>query len=114
MAYCRLQDCCCCGSAARSVWFALIIDGRVAAEEDLGHHSDQGGYQVPVREVPGRFAVAFSLAGEQRQLVLTVAQEVEAVLGRSTVFYDDWYTHWIAGPDADLLLQSIYRERAEL
>ena len=69
---------------------------------------------MPVREVPGRFAVAFSLAGEQRQLVLTVAQEVEAVLGRSTVFYDDWYTHWIAGPDADLLLQSIYRERAEL
>jgi hypothetical protein len=46
--------------------------------------------------------------------VLAVVQEVEGILGRSTVFYDDWYTHWIAGPDADLLLQSVYGERAEL
>ena len=46
--------------------------------------------------------------------MLPVAQEVEAVLGRSTVFYDEWYTHWIAGPDADLLLQSVYGEQAEL
>lgn len=66
------------------------------------------------REIPARFAVAFSLAGEQRLLVLAVAQEVEDILGRSTVFYDDWYTHWIAGPDADLLLQSVYGEKAEL
>jgi hypothetical protein len=69
---------------------------------------------VPVRDVPARFAVAFSLAGEQRQLVLPVAQEVEAILGRSTVFYDDWYTHWIAGADADLLLQGVYGKQAEL
>jgi hypothetical protein len=69
---------------------------------------------VPVREVPAQFAVAFSLAGEQRLLVLAVAQEVEAILGRSTVFYDDWYMHWIAGPDADLRLQSIYGKKAEL
>jgi hypothetical protein len=69
---------------------------------------------VADRGVPARFAVAFSLAGEQRQLVLPVAQEVEAILGRSTVFYDDWYTYWIAGQDADLLLQSLYGEKAEL
>ena len=69
---------------------------------------------MPVREVPVRFAVAFSLAGEQRQLVLPVAQEVEAILGRSAVFYDDWYEYWIAGSDADLLLQKLYGEMAEL
>jgi hypothetical protein len=69
---------------------------------------------VSAREVPTRFAVAFSLAGEQRQLILPVAQEVEATLGRSTVFYDEWYEHWIAGRDADLLLQSVYGEKAEL
>ena len=46
--------------------------------------------------------------------MLPVAQEVEAILGRSTVFYDDWYMHWIAGRDADLLLQSVYGEKAEL
>jgi hypothetical protein len=69
---------------------------------------------VFTRDVPTRFAVAFSFAGEQRQLVLAVAQEVEGILGRSTVFYDDWYAHWIAGQDADLVLQSVYREKAEL
>jgi hypothetical protein len=69
---------------------------------------------VPVRDLPARFAVAFSLAGEQRQLVLPIAQEVEAILGTSTVFYDSWYEHWIAGSDADLLLQKLYGEQAEL
>jgi hypothetical protein len=69
---------------------------------------------VSVREVPARFAVAFSLAGEQRQVVLPVAQEVEAILGRSTVFYDEWYEHWLAGADADLLLQDLYGEKADL
>jgi hypothetical protein len=69
---------------------------------------------VPLRELPTQFAVAFSLAGEQRQLVLPVAQEVEAILGRSKVFYDAWYEHWIAGLDADLLLQKLYREMTEL
>lgn len=64
--------------------------------------------------MPARFAVAFSLAGEQRQLILPIAQEVEAVLGRSTVFYDDWYEYWIAGTDADLLLQRLYGEGTEL
>ncbi|NMO52310.1 TIR domain-containing protein [Actinoplanes sp. TBRC 11911] len=66
------------------------------------------------RDVPDRFAVAFSLAGEQRQIVLAIAQEVEDILGRSAVFYDDWYAHWIAGQDSDLLLQSIYAQQADL
>lgn len=69
---------------------------------------------MTVREVPQQFAVAFSLAGEQRQIVLPVAQEVEAVLGRGKVFYDEWYDYWIAGEDADLLLQSLYAEKSEL
>jgi TIR domain len=64
--------------------------------------------------MPDRFAVAFSLAGEHRQLVLPIAQEVEAILGRSTVFYDAWYEYWTAGADADLLLQRLYGEQAEL
>lgn len=53
---------------------------------------------VPLRKVPGRFAVAFSFAEEQRQLVLEIAQQVDARLGQSTVFYDGWYEHWIARP----------------
>lgn len=46
--------------------------------------------------------------------MLPIAQEVEAILGRSMVFYDTWYQHWIAGWDADLLLQRLYGEMAEL
>jgi hypothetical protein len=46
--------------------------------------------------------------------VLPIAQEVEAILGRSAVFYDAWYEHWIAGSDADLLLQDLYGRMAEL
>jgi len=40
--------------------------------------------------------------------VLPIAQQVETRLGRSAVFYDDWYEYWIAGSDSDLLLQRLY------
>lgn len=69
---------------------------------------------VATREVPTRFSVTFCLAGNQRQLVLPVAKETEARLGRSTVFYDTWYEHWIADSDVDQLLQRLYRDRSEL
>jgi hypothetical protein len=46
--------------------------------------------------------------------VLPIAQELEAVLGRSTVFYDEWYEHWLAGADADLLLQDLYGHQCDL
>jgi hypothetical protein len=69
---------------------------------------------VVVHDVPERFAVAFTYASEQRKLVLPVAQEVERILGPSTVFYDKWYEHYIAGQDADLVLQKIYGENTEL
>lgn len=66
------------------------------------------------RTIPERFQVAFSLAGEQRKLVRQVAEAVENRLGRAAVFYDDWYEHFLAGGDADVLLQDIYGERSEL
>jgi hypothetical protein len=66
------------------------------------------------RHVPDRWLVAFSLAGEQRELVGAIAEEVERQLGPSTVFYDEWFEHLIAGNDADLELQRIYMERSEL
>lgn len=69
---------------------------------------------MPVREVPKRFQVAFSLAGEQREIVEALAIEVENRLGRSSVFYDKWFEHYLAGDDADLMLQLIYGERCDL
>lgn len=69
---------------------------------------------MPTRKLPERFLVAFSFAGEQRDLVSSIAEAVERRLGESTVFYDDWYEYYIAGDDADLKLANIYSERSVL
>lgn len=66
------------------------------------------------RLLPDRFLVAFSFAGEQRDLVRAVAEAVEKELGRDTVFLDEWFDYYIAGADADLKLQDIYSERCAL
>jgi hypothetical protein len=63
---------------------------------------------MPVRETPEKFLVAFSFAGEQRELVRSIAEAVEERVGRSKVFLDEWYEDWIAGSDVDSLLQNIY------
>jgi hypothetical protein len=67
-----------------------------------------------LRSVPHQFLVAFSFAGEQRQLIQSIAKAVEERIGHGTVFYDDWFEHYIAGDDADVRLQKIYGERAVL
>ena len=52
---------------------------------------------MQVRNVPERFLVAFSFAGEQRTLVSAIAHAVEEILGWETVFYDEWFQHYIPG-----------------
>jgi hypothetical protein len=69
---------------------------------------------MPARQLPDKFLVAFSFAGEQRDLVRSIAEAVEDVLGRGTVFLDEWFEHFIAGDDADLKLQKLYSEQCEL
>ena len=69
---------------------------------------------MPLRDVPEKFLVAFSLAREQRELVRAIAETVEKELGRATVFLDEWFEHYIAGHDADLKLQHIYGEQSDL
>ena len=66
------------------------------------------------RELPEKFLVAFSFAGEQRDLVRAIAEAVEKKIGRNNVFFDEWFEHFIAGHDADLKLQKIYGEQCEL
>lgn len=58
--------------------------------------------------------MAFSLAGEQRELVRAIAEEVEKILGCGTVFLDEWYEAHLAGADADLKLQRIYGSGCDL
>jgi hypothetical protein len=66
------------------------------------------------REIPEKFLVAFSLAGEQRALVRDIATSVEEQLGAGSVFFDEWFEHYIAGPDSDTRLQEIYTDKSEL
>ncbi len=49
------------------------------------------------RNLPEKFLVAFSFAGEQRELVRAIAEAVEQRLGRGIVFYDEWFEYYIAG-----------------
>jgi hypothetical protein len=69
---------------------------------------------MAARELPEKFLVAFSFAGEQRGLVRSIAEAVERSLGRGTAFLDEWFEHYLAGQDADLKLQRIYGEQCEL
>ncbi len=69
---------------------------------------------MSARIMPEKFLVAFSFAGEQRGLVRQVAEVAENRLGYGTVFFDEWFEHYIAGDSADLTLQSIYVDRCVL
>lgn len=66
------------------------------------------------RPLPERFQVAFSFAGEERNLVRQVAEAVEQLLGVGTVFYDEWYEGFLSGTSSDLKLQKIYGGTAEV
>ncbi len=69
---------------------------------------------MPASEIPEKFLVAFSFAGEQRDLVQSIATAVRERLGEETVFFDEWYQYYIAGDGADLKLQEIYCKRSIL
>lgn len=69
---------------------------------------------MATRKLPEKFLVAFSFAGEQRDLVNSIATAVEQRLGEGTVFFDDWFESHIAGEDAELKLQKLYSEQCEL
>ena len=60
------------------------------------------------------FKVAFSFAGEQRDLVRSIAEACEARLGLGTVFYDEWFEHLIPGSDAETFLQRIYDRQTQM
>lgn len=85
-----------------------------ASEKSLGNVPTGVFVFMAARKIPDRFLVAFSLAGEQRDLVRSIADAVEGMLGRQTVFLDEWYEHYLAGADVDLKLQNIYGSRSRL
>lgn len=60
------------------------------------------------------FDVALSFPGETRKYAQAVADRLTLLLGRSRVFFDDYYKSQLARPNLDTLLQDIYRNRSRL
>lgn len=60
------------------------------------------------------FKVALSFPGEKRLYVSNVAEILKEAMGDNKVFYDFDYQSQIARPDADTLLQNVYRNQSDL
>jgi hypothetical protein len=60
------------------------------------------------------FDVSFTFAGESRNIVEQVVKELEEILGKDHIFYDNNYISQLARPSLDILLQDIYRNRSKL
>ena len=60
------------------------------------------------------FDVSFTFAGESRDIVEQVVKELEEILGKDHIFYDNNYISQLARPSLDILLQDIYRNRSKL
>lgn len=60
------------------------------------------------------FKIALSFPGEQRSYVEDVARYLQAELGENSVFYDRDYQAHLAHPNADIILQNIYRRQSEI
>lgn len=60
------------------------------------------------------FDVSFTFAGETRGLVQNVVNELEKIINKENIFYDNNYISQLARPSLDTLLQDIYRKRSKL
>jgi hypothetical protein len=60
------------------------------------------------------FDIAFTFAGETRSLVEQVARELETIVKKDNIFYDNNFISQLARPSLDTLLQDIYRNRSKL
>ena len=70
---------------------------------------------LELRDMPADgFGVAFSFAGEQRELVADIAQECDNLLGENSVFYDEWYPHVLGGFTSDMFLQQVYGSQTQM
>ena len=52
-------------------------------------------FLCPFARFPEKFLIAFSLAGEQRNLVRLIAEAVETELGQPSVFLDEWFEYFL-------------------
>ncbi|HEY0829283.1 MAG TPA: TIR domain-containing protein [Bacilli bacterium] len=60
------------------------------------------------------FDVSFTFAGESREVVQRVVDELGKTRNTNCIFYDNNYISQLARPSLDTLLQDIYRNRSKL
>lgn len=60
------------------------------------------------------FDVSFTFAGESRDIVEQVVKELEKIIEKNNIFYDNNYISQLARPSLDTLIQDIYRNRSKL
>lgn len=60
------------------------------------------------------FKVAFTFAGESRDLVKKIADEVSKFFDRSEILYDEYHKADFARPQLDLYLQKLYHDCSDL
>lgn len=68
----------------------------------------------PVDITKHYFDVSFTFAGESRNVVEQVVDELVKIKGPDRIFYDNNYISQLARPSLDTLLQDIYRNRSKL
>ncbi|HEY9160991.1 MAG TPA: hypothetical protein VIS94_07900 [Desulfomonilia bacterium] len=68
----------------------------------------------PVDIIKQFFDVSFTFAGESRDIVEQVVRELEKILDKNRIFYDNNFISQLARPSLDTLLQDIYRNRSKL
>ncbi len=95
------------------------LDESTLADGDGPYRTDDEPPESPIRRglidvTRHRFDVALSFPGEYRSYVERVARQLAEVLGANACFYDKNFRAQLAVPDADVLLQEIYRGRSDL
>lgn len=69
---------------------------------------------LPVDITRHFFDVSFTFAGESWDVVEQVVKELEKIINKNSIFYDNNYISQLARPSLDTLLQDIYRNRSKL
>lgn len=82
--------------------------------QNIGIHLNGIKTSQPVDITKHFFEISFTFAGESRNLVEEVVNELEMIRGKDCVFYDNNYISQLARPSLDTLLQDIYRNRSKL
>ncbi|MBA9086579.1 hypothetical protein FHR92_003059 [Fontibacillus solani] len=82
--------------------------------QNIGIDSNSIKTDRPIDITKHQFDVSFTFAGESRNVVEKIVNELEKIIGINKIFYDNNYVSQLARPSLDTLLQDIYRNRSKI